>query len=331
MSRDINHIFSLQKNYRKSFQLVLKKITSYEHIAIFRHIRPDYDAYGAQVGLALWIKENFPKKDVKMMGDDHQLYSKKLYPLMDKVKEDWFKKPFLGIIVDAANISRIADPRYKKADYLIKIDHHPNNEPFGDLMIVNSGLVSVAELIANMLLSFKPKYKLSEEVAKYLYTGIVGDSGRFKYDLTSPHTFEISGKLLETGFNLPLVTQDIYSKPLSDLEISKFILDHYVLTNKGVCYYVMENKDLERFHIEVARAKDFLQIFANIEEVKIFLSITEDITEHIYRVSLRSKLIPINGVAEKYGGGGHHLASGAKIKNKTEIKKLISDLEALIK
>ena len=71
-----------------------------------------------------------------------------------------------------------------------------------------------------MLLSYS-KYKISEECAKYLYTGIVGDSGRFKFKDTNSHTFAISSELVKTGFNLAKITQDMYTKPVKELEVTK--------------------------------------------------------------------------------------------------------------
>ncbi len=330
MSKLPEIITSSHKENKKIYRTILDKIVSYDRIAIFRHIRPDYDALGSQVGLATWIKDNFKDKDVKMLGDHHVIYTGRVYPEMDKISESWFSKPFLAIVVDCANTSRIADPRYKHAKEIIKIDHHPNTEDFGDISFVKDKVIACSEILADILLSYS-KYTISKEAAIYFYTGIVGDSGRFKFKDTNSHTFAISSELVKTGFDLAQITQDMYTKPVKELEVTKFVLNNFKLTEKGVAYYILENKDLEALHIGVERGKENVKMFSEYDEIKIYCSITEDITEHIYRVSLRSKNIPVNEVAAKFEGGGHPLASGATLHHKSDIPKFIEELDKLIK
>ena len=193
----LNPIFKeFAKDYLKDIKRVLNAIKRYDRIAIFRHIMPDYDALGSQMGLATWIKDNFPNKEVRVLGDNHVTFTPRLFPEMDSLNNDWFKEPFLAIILDVGNVSRIADPRWKKAKYKIKIDHHPAVENYGNIQIVNTKGCAAAENIVGVLLNMKGDYKISKEAASYFYIGIVGDSGRFQYSSTTSHTFLIAEKLL---------------------------------------------------------------------------------------------------------------------------------------
>ena len=137
---------------------------------------------------------------------------------MDRLPEEWFKEPFLAIVLDTANTSRISDPRWKKAKFKIKIDHHPEVEKYGKVQVVRTDACAAAEILTDILLSFKGNYVLSKEAASYLYSGIAGDSGRFQYSSTSKATFITASYLLEAGVALSDVYNRMYQKKLEDLK-----------------------------------------------------------------------------------------------------------------
>ena len=126
------------KLYKKEYGRILSAIKRYDRIAIFRHIMPDYDALGTQLGLATFIKDNFPNKEVRVLGDNHVTFTPRLFPVMDSLNDSWFREPFLAIILDVGNVKRIADPRFKKAKFKIKLDHHPDVEEFAKIKIVDT-------------------------------------------------------------------------------------------------------------------------------------------------------------------------------------------------
>ena len=170
----------------KEYKKVLKTIKKYDTIVVLRHDVPDFDASGSQFGLTTWIEDNFPKKKVYALGKAHKFFSPSLYPLT--VENIELEDKYLLIIVDVANRPRIDGKDYiEKADCVIKIDHHPLCDDFGDIVIVDEHAAAAAEIIGDMLISFKKK--ISEKCAYYLYSAIVGDSGRFQYSDTNPRTF----------------------------------------------------------------------------------------------------------------------------------------------
>ena len=171
---------------------LIKLIRKYKRIAIFRHLMPDYDALGTQLGLYHWIKDNFPKKQVIVLGDNHVTFTPRLFREMDKVKDSWFNRPFLAIIVDVGNKSRIADPRFEKASDIIKIDHHPRTEDIANVDITDTSAAAASELVVGLLLNQSKKYVLGPEAAENFYIALVGDSGRFQYSSTSPRTFAVA-------------------------------------------------------------------------------------------------------------------------------------------
>ena len=316
--------------YLKDIKRVEAAIKRYDRIAILRHTMPDYDALGTQLGLATWIKDNFPEKEVICLGDNHVTFTPRLFPEMDRPALSWFEKPFLAIIVDTANISRICDPRWKKAKFKIKIDHHPLVENYGKISIVNTNGCAAAENVVNMIINFKGNYKMSELAARYFYIGLAGDSGRFQYSSTSKHSFAIAGYLLDSGIEISKIYQQMYLKQIDDLKIIAHILTHYSVSPKGVAYYVLDDKTLEDMNITTERGKENVNLFANIEGIDIWCSITEDKKDNCWRVSLRSKETAINGVAAEFGGGGHKQAAGAKIDNLDQLPSLIEALDKLL-
>lgn len=317
------------KENKKTYKSILKAIKKYDKIVVFRHQMPDFDAIGTQMGLANWIKDNFPNKTVYTVGEDHVNLTPRLFPYMDKVDDAFFSnEKFLAIVVDTGNSARISDDRYQKADFIIKIDHHPNVEPYGNIVLVNDDLAAASELVCNMLLSYK--MILTEEAAKYFYIGIVGDSGRFMYKSTTPHTMAISKILIETGFDLSKdIYQRMYMKNIDDLRVTAYILTHFQVSPNGVAYYILPRDIQKELKITVERGKENINQFANIEGINAWCSITEDEKKGNWRVSIRSKEKSIKEVAAKFNGGGHDQASGATLDKLDDLDKLIKELDNL--
>ena len=324
-------IVDFLKPNKKDLTRILSAIKRYDRIAIFRHSKPDFDALGSQMGLAIWLKDNFPNKEIRVLGDNHVTFTPRLYPEMDNLSEDWFKKPFLAIVLDTANTSRVADPRWKKAKFKIKIDHHPEVEKYGKIQVVRTDACAAAEILTDILLSFKGNYVLSKEAASYLYSGIAGDSGRFQYSSTSEVSFITASYLLAAGIELSDVYQRMYQKKIEDLQVTAYILNHFTVSEHGVAYYVLDANIQKELNITTERGKENVNLFSNIEGINAWCSITEDPKDNCWRISIRSKATPINEVAAKWEGGGHAQASGAKIDNLEQLPAFINDLDQLFK
>ena len=316
---------------KKDINRILNAIKRYDRIAIFRHSMPDFDALGTQMGLATWLKDNFPEKEIHVLGDNHVTFTPRLYPEMDRLPEEWFTKPFLAIIVDTANKSRISDPRWKKAKFKIKIDHHPEVEKCGKIQVVRTDACAAAEIVTGILLSFKGNYVMSKEAASYLYSGLAGDSGRFQYSSTSENSFVTASLLVAAGIDLSDVYNRMYQKKIDDLKVTAYILNHFNVSEHGIAYYVLDAKIQKELNITTERGKENVNLFSNIEGINAWCSITEDPKDNCWRVSIRSKAKAINGVAAKWEGGGHAQASGAKINNLGQLPEFIDDLDQLFR
>jgi len=323
-----DYLLELNNKHKAEYSAIFDAINRYSKIAIFRHIHPDFDALGAANGLKEFILTNYMGKEVKLLGDNHDELTPRLYPKTDTAHNSWFQEPFLAIVLDTPNKRRIADPRIFHAEYVIKIDHHPFIEDFADIELIDSDVSSTSELLASLLFSYK--LKITPKCATYLYSGIVGDSGRFEYS-TSPTTLIIASKLLELGVDLKDIYHRMYLHDQNDLKVIAHILNNYKVSKKGVAYYLLTRKELEEFKITTNQGKDHVNLFHFVDGIKIWCAITEDLTEKCFRVSLRSESIDISGVAADFRGGGHKNASGAKLLSLNEVDDFIAALDSLIK
>jgi phosphoesterase RecJ-like protein len=309
------YIEEILEKYKSEFNAIYEKILSYDKIAIFTHVRPDFDALGSQYGLGTFLKENFKNKEIKIV----------------EVSDDFFSDA-LGIAVDCANLDRISDKRIKTVKEIIKIDHHPNLEPFGNINLVDEEMSSIGEFVTLFLLSLGHNYIISKETAKYLYSAVVGDTGRFRYASTAISTFAVSEVLLATGLDF---VNDVYTKmyaqTLGDLNVTGYILSHYKLTPNGFAYYYFDDKTLQNLGVNAEQAKEFVNVLSGVEQIQVWAAICEDAKENVIRVSLRSASKPINQIANKWRGGGHINSSGATLLSKDEIPLLVKDVDDYLK
>ncbi len=321
------------KVMKKEFKLLLKEIIANNIIVVYRHTLPDFDALGSQMGLVNWIKDNFPKKEVHYVGERHATFMPDLFIEPEELNNEWYesnKGNYLAIVVDTANVARISEYVEGYAKKVIKIDHHPNVEPFADMNIVYDKFGAASELLALFCLVYENRYNLSKEAARCFYVGIIGDTGGFKYPDTSGMTLRVGASLLDKGLNPSDINLSMYKSTFKTMEFLKYVLNTYTLSPKGVCYYVIDDKKLKELDLTINDGKLHVNTFRNVEGVDICMSITEDVNDQKWRVSLRSTRTKINQVAAKFHGGGHEFASGCEIKTLDELPSLVAELEKAI-
>ena len=306
------------------YQKIINKIKKYNTIICLRHIDADGDAYGSTMGLARIIKDNFPQKKVFTDGKNNESLS--FLGKNDQLAEKDYLNS-LVIICDTASQERIDSQHWKLSKDKIKIDHHVKGENYADYEWVDSTYSATCEMIGE--LARNANLKISKEAANFLLLGIITDSGRFLYSNTTSRTFQIAAFLLAKGADINYLCTNLYQQNLNILKFKGYVLNNFALTKQGVAFTKITLDTLRQYNINRLEAKSVINIFANVEEVKIWLFAIEQEKELI-KVSIRSSRYVINEIAEKYNGGGHKFAAGAKIRNWTELDNLISDLDKLI-
>lgn len=291
-----------------TFNEIMNEIEKYETVIIHRHVRPDPDAYGSQLGLKGYLQAKFPNKQIYAVGEREP--SLDFIGTFDEINDSVYEGA-LVIVCDTANAPRISDIRYNLGAKLIKIDHHPAIDQYGDINYVNVESSSTSEIIADFILHFNDFTIIDETVARLLYIGIVGDTGRFLFNNTTPHTMKIASELLKFPFNHNEELNHLAEKEPSLLPFQGYVLQNFQLNDKGFCKVIITNEVLEKFNIAPNEASLFVNTIADIKGLKIWLFAVDEGEE--IRCRIRSKGIVINDVASDFGGGGHPNASGVSV------------------
>ncbi|GHH97283.1 DHH family phosphoesterase [Neobacillus kokaensis] len=301
---------------------ILETIKHYETIIVHRHVRPDPDAYGSQGGLVEILKESFPEKQIYAVGQDEPTLQ---YMRMLDVIEDDVYKGALVIVCDTANEERICDSRYKLGDKLIKIDHHPNEDPYGDLLWVDTTSSSCSEMIYDFYLFGKEKgLKLNDEAARLLFAGIVGDTGRFLFPSTTERTFVYAGELIHYQFSRPELFDKMYELEPNIIKLKGYVLQNFEFMQNGVASVKLTKELLEEYQARAAEASLLVSVLGDVKGIKAWVFFIEEKDQ--IRVRLRSKGPVINGVARRFKGGGHPLAAGASIFSWDEVEDVLNEL-----
>lgn len=307
-----------------TFQTILEHIKHYQTIIIHRHQNPDPDALGSQAGLKEIIRHNFSDKKVLITGFDEP--SLAWISLMDQVSDDDYKEA-LVIVTDTANRPRIDDERYTMGACLIKIDHHPNDDIYGDLSYVDTKASSASEIIAEF--AFSQGLALTDEAARLLYTGIVGDTGRFLYASTSSKTLAIASQLRNYTFDFAAISRQMDSFPLKIAKLQGYVFEQLDIDASGAARLLLSQKVLNSFGISLAESSAIVSAPGKIDVVQAWVIFVE-LPDGQYRVRMRSKEKVINGIAKRHQGGGHPLASGATSSGLEENEQIYQELIDLL-
>ncbi len=308
------------------YNKVLEQIKEAQTIIIHRHVRPDGDALGSQLGLKEAIKLTFPKKEVYAVGDETPRYA--FMGEMDIIDDNKYNNA-LVFVLDSSEQALISDERYKLGKLIIKIDHHVPKESFGDIELVDDTCESCSGLVA--ILIDETKMKLNEYGAKCLFTGIVTDSGRFRYDSTTSQTFITASKLLKYGFNISEIYNNLYLDTLEMVKLRAQFTLKFKLTDKNVAYIKTTQEELKEMGVDLfSISRNMVNTMSGIKGIDIWVNFTEDENGNVVS-EIRSSKYNINPIAVKYGGGGHKAASGATLKNFEEAEKMLQELNDLIK
>ena len=307
------------------FNEILQAIKEYQTIIIHRHFNPDGDAMGSQIGLKNIIKDNYPEKQVYAVGDDPKRFSFMDGAVMDEI-EDSIYEGALAIILDCGASTLISDDRWKKAAKTARIDHHIFGEKIADMEVVNTSYESCCGEITELAL--EGNLQLSPASAKALYTGMVTDSGRFRYDSTTSQTFRLASALLEQKFDLNGLYAQLYADDFAYVRLRAQFILKIQFTDDGVAYIYTTKEELPTYGVDTFTiSRGMVATMSDLRGVDVWVNFTE--TENGVLVEIRSNKYNVQPIAVKYGGGGHAKACGATVKDKETAMHLLEDLNAI--
>lgn len=307
------------------YQKIWDKITNYDVITIYGHVIPDGDCYGSQIGLRNAIRENFPDKKVYALGSGiPRLFS--LMGKMDKVDDDVIKSS-LAIIVDTANLSRIEDQRYSLAQEVIKIDHHLLQDHFGEPEVIINDKISCTQIIGDMLMTLNIPF--GKETALPLFLGLVTDSGRFLYQPIPENAYNVAGFLSNKGIDIQSLYDILYEVDEKILRFKGYIFSNYKKTKNGVIYLTISKETIAKYGLDYNTCASLVNSVSGIKGSPIWVFFSESETG-LVRVEFRSKGVPVQPTAVKFGGGGHLQAAGCRLDTLEDYKYVIDDLDKVL-
>ena len=303
---------------------LIKIIEKYETIAIFRHVYPDGDALGSQFGLKSWIQSHYPNKKVVALGKQGDDLIN--FPIPDAISDEELKEA-CAIVVDTANTDRIDDERYKLCQYLIKIDHHPLAEEYGDLSIVLERASATCEIITSLLMVYGKT--CSKETATYLYCGLLTDTLQLSIPSVTKVTLNCAAFLAECGVDIAACNEAMFSSTLTKFKYDAYLKNHCQIIDGKIAYMIVDQKTYESFGLTFLQAKENVGALSKVIDFEMWALFTQNPHEEgiCYNGSLRSKRIQINDIASLYHGGGHKLAAGVKQLTANDISELLDKLK----
>lgn len=304
----------------KDIYKIAEKISQYNQIIILCHLIPDHDSVGATNALKKAINLNFSNKEVRIYSQASSFFNQ-FVPFISYEDMNQFKKPLI-ICLDCANIERLSWNEYNSECEVIKLDHHPPLDNYGDINVVDVNVSSTCELLWTIFR--KLNWNLNKDIATLIYLGIIGDTGRFLFKNTTSSTYQCVSELFR--YNISPQTElypYLYATSIKDIK-TKACLTKNLLMLDGLGVVLLTEKMIKKDSLNILDISKFTNHFGSIKELKIWVVIVAQ--DNYYKCSIRSKNEIINDIAQKYNGGGHMYASGCKIVDANEIFALISDL-----
>lgn len=312
---------------------IIEKIKQSEKIVILTHETPDGDAIGSTLAMKIALKQLGKEADI-IIKEYPKTFD--FLPGRNEIKSETnIDKYDLAISLDCADFKRLVGNEYfEKAKQTIVIDHHGSNKMYGDFNFVNPVAPACCQILIGMFEYFN--IKIDKELGTCILTGIITDTGGFRYSGVTPETFEFTADLLARGVNV----SDIYKKVLEtktkpNFELMKRITDRMeFLENGKVTFTYITNQDLKEVNAGVGDHEGLVEIGRDIEgvEVSVFIRQKEN-DQNSYKVSMRSnEYVNVSDICFRFGGGGHEKAAGALIQgNIDEVKqKILNEVKKVL-
>ena len=307
------------------FEGLRQLIEQSDIITIFRHEHPDCDAVGSQYGLKNWIKDNWPSKRVYALGNEYCTQGD-CWPECDSCTEMEIRSS-IAIVLDTANTERIDDDRYALAKQVIKIDHHPNHFPYGDIAYVYVNSASTCEILAEFFRQCADTL-VTTKTAEYLFRGILTDTLSFRTTNTGMHTLESAGWLAQFGVRIPDLNRELFDQSMESFQFGNLLRSSIQIRDRRLAYRIVSIQEMKEWDMTVSETKNFIEEFGHVKEFEIYCIFCEKVVDNLtlYDGSLRSKHVVINDIAEEYHGGGHATACGVKNLTKHELNDRLDEL-----
>lgn len=304
------------------YNTIFEEIKKYDKIVIARHIGVDPDALASQVALRDAIRLTFPNKQVYAVGNSSSKFG--YFPKLDRMPSEL---DGLLIIVDTPDKKRVDIPDINNFSKTIKIDHHPWIETFCDIEYIDDKASSASEIILDFINN--TELLMDQEIAEVLFMGIVSDTNRFLFSTTSKTLLIVSNLLRDYSLDVPKLYENIFLRPLKEIRLQGYIEQHMEVTENGLAHIMITNQIISDLGVDSGSAGNLVNNLNNISEVLVWVMISEDVKNGLYKFNIRSRGPIVNTIAERYNGGGHKFAAGARVTDKDLVDKLLKELDEI--
>ena len=313
---------------------ILEEIKKAESIVILAHETPDGDAIGSCLAMNVALKKLGKNPDV-IIKEVPRIFD--FLPNRNEVKiSSEIQKYDLAISLDCADLKRLVGSEYfENAKKTIVIDHHSSNKMYGDINFVNPVAPACCQILIGMFEYFD--IPIDKELGTCILTGIITDTGGFRYSGVTPETFEFTAELLEKGVNV----SDIYRRVLetktkANFELMRRTIDRMEFLEDGkVTFTYITSKDLKEVDAKIGDHEGLVEIGRDVEGVEVSVFIRQkDEEENTYKISMRSNdYVNVSDVCMMFGGGGHEKAAGAVIQGDIEQvkQKIMKEIKKVLK
>ncbi len=307
-------------------QAVFEAVQAKGHILLATHFNPDGDALGSLLGFAE-ILEGMGKQVFRYLEEPvPQLYRflpgcAQIQIEMEKVRDfvAQAEGDILTVCLDCGEEKRLGRNSAELIGIqpLVVIDHHKGNTGFGEVAWIEPYRSSTAEMIFDLAETLGAE--ISSRAAECLYVAINTDTGSFRYESTSSHTFAVAGELVRRGVRPELISNSLYDNyTLGRLRLMQEVLASLEMYEKDrIAFIRVTQKMLERTFTTMEDTEYFINFPRAVRSVRVAVFLKE-INPNIVSVSLRAKgQCDVSLVAAQFGGGGHRNASGYRVKGQS--------------
>jgi phosphoesterase RecJ-like protein len=302
---------------RSTFSEIGRALREHHTIAILSHVRPDGDALGSEIALGLSLQQI--GKEVRIWNEEGMLEKYSFLP-----RAELLSKPpaepqdvDLAVALDTAIQNRLgtAGQAIRSAKLWINIDHHVSNPGYGDLVYIDPSAPATGQILFELIKS--ENLPLDPDIAENLFVAISTDTGSFQYPNTTARTFEIAGELVRVGLNVGEIGRKTYENyPRRRLELLRELLRTMRFEADGrVASFALDLKTAAELSVIPEDNEGLIDHLRAVRGV-IAAVFFEELADGKVRVSARSKsdAVDVSAICQKFGGGGHKLAAGARIR-----------------
>lgn len=303
-----------------SVQEAVALLEAHDEVVLACHVSPDGDALGSMLALGLALRERGTKVWASWGSEPFEVPTPyRGLPGLDLLvpAREIPAAPALLVTFDTGSVDRLGSlaDRVPAAEQVLVIDHHASNTRFGTLNLVDVGAASTASMVVDLIDALG--LPLTRDIAACVYTGLVTDTGSFKYVATTPEVHRLAARLLETGIRHDLISREIwdtasfgYVKALG-LVCARAVLEPEAVGGLGLVWTAVGAEDLHRYGLVLADVEGVIDVLRTAREAEVAVVVKTDPEDGWLKVSTRSKgAVDVSAVCVALGGGGHRFAAG---------------------